>query len=85
MEYSFNSNENSFYEVSSGHNSISFFHNDNQINIYEYDNYGLYYYPLNGVNAKSSAFPEVQKGTDVILLRIDQYSITQYIGNSYGK
>ncbi|OUM57859.1 hypothetical protein PIROE2DRAFT_17026 [Piromyces sp. E2] len=41
------------------------------------------YYELNGIQA-SSKYPIIKEGSDIILLKIDKYSVTQYITNEKG-
>ena len=84
QEYSYNNqNSNELFEVTTGFNSASFY--DFNGGLLYFDEYGPYFYPLKGIDAKSSIFPEViKKGSDTILLRIDQYSLTQYTSSSYG-
>lgn len=41
------------------------------------------YYELSNIDA-SSKYPEVVEGSDIILLRINKYSVTQYITDSKG-
>jgi len=43
------------------------------------------YYKLTNINPKNVIFPIVEKGHDYILLKIDKYSVSQYIAATLGR
>lgn len=55
-------------------NTFKFCFNEKRITFKDVDQY----YKLS--NVESGSFPYINKGNDTVILKIDEYSITQYFG-----
>eukprot|EP00833_Pecoramyces_ruminatium_P018294 jgi/Orpsp1_1/1192326/evm.model.d7180000092294.1 len=67
-------------EVIAHDNQLFYCHNDNEVSFSTTKKI----YPLSNIKA-SKLYPNIEKGSDTILLKIDQYSVTQYITPDEGK
>lgn len=68
------------YEVILHDNQLFYCYGKNEISFTDIAKY----YSLSKVQA-SSIYPEITAGSDTILLKIDQYSVTQFITSDEGK
>lgn len=69
----------SYYQVILYKNSAYYCNRNNKISFPSTEKY----YEISNISAKS-IYPEVQYGNDIILIKIDKYSITQYLTNNDG-